>query len=102
VRLEIKNHAQAAAYLCPLDCPGLQAAAAAVQAGYGIKPALIREGGSLPILPLFRQVLGAESIMMGFCDPNCNAHGPNEFLAVKDLMCGVRTSAHFLDRMARG
>jgi len=100
VRVEIKDHARAAPYVCPLDCPGLQAGMAAVEAGFGRKPALIREGGTLPILPLFRQVLGAESIMMGFCDPNCNAHGPNEFLAVEDFICGIRTSAHFFNAAA--
>ena len=100
VRVEIKEHACAAAYVCPLDCPGLQAGMAAVEAGFGKKPALIREGGTLPILPMFRQVLGAESIMMGFCEPACNAHGPNEFLAVRDFMSGIRTSAHFVNAVA--
>ena len=78
-RVEIIDHAHAPPYVCPLDCPGLKAGMAALEAGYGKKPALIREGGTLPILAMFRQVLGAESIMLGFCDPNCNAHGPNEF-----------------------
>jgi acetylornithine deacetylase/succinyl-diaminopimelate desuccinylase-like protein len=101
VRVEIMEHARAEAYVCPLGCPGLRAGLAAVQAGYGKKPVLIREGGTLPILPLFRRALGAESIMMGFCDPNCNAHGPNEFFAVDDLICGTRTAARFLAEVGR-
>ncbi|MFQ5491181.1 MAG: dipeptidase [Phycisphaerae bacterium] len=101
VRLEILDHAVAAAYVCPIDNPGIKAGMAAVEAGFGKKPALIREGGTLPILPMFRQVLGAESIMMGFCVPNCNAHGPNEFLAISDFVSGIRTSAHFFHEMAR-
>ncbi len=102
VGLEIMEHARSSAYLCPLDCPGLRAGVAAIEAGFGVRPALTREGGTLPILPLFREVLGAESIMMGFCDPNCNAHGPNEFLAVSDFMAGVRTCSHFLDLTRKG
>lgn len=96
VTVEFSTHGSCAAYMCPLDSPGLKAAAAAVEAGFGVKPALIREGGSLPILPMFRQVLGAESIMMGFCRPDCNAHGPNEFFYVDDLHHGTRSAAHLL------
>lgn len=100
VDLEIKTHALAAPYVCPLDCPGLEAAVSAVEAAYGVKPAMIREGGTLPILALFREVLGAESIMMGFCDPNCNAHGPNEFFAIEDLIRGTKACAGFLGGVA--
>ncbi|MCP4245549.1 MAG: dipeptidase [bacterium] len=100
VRLVVNTSATAAAYVCPVDSPGMQAAQAGVEAGYGTPPALIREGGTLPILPLFREVLGAESIMMGFCVPDCHAHGPNEFFAVDDLICGTRSVAHFLQAMA--
>ncbi|MCH7813226.1 MAG: M20/M25/M40 family metallo-hydrolase, partial [Planctomycetes bacterium] len=101
VRLEVKTWATAAAYLCPIDSPGIQAARVGVEAGYGTPPALIREGGTLPILPMFREVLGAESIMMGFCVPDCHAHGPNEFFAVEDLICGTRSIAHFLQALAK-
>ncbi len=102
VRVEIIDHAVAAAYLGPTDSSGMKAAMAAVEAGFGKRPVLIREGGTLPILPLFRSLLGAESLMMGFCVPNCNAHGPNEFFAVDDFHCGIRTSAHLMHLLANG
>jgi succinyl-diaminopimelate desuccinylase len=100
VNLEILEHAIAPAYLCPLDSPGIAAAASAMESGFGKKPFFIREGGTLPILPLFKEVLGADSLMMGLCDPNCNAHGPNEFFSLSDLQAGARTSAHFLGILA--
>lgn len=100
VRIEIKEHASCSAYVCPLDLPGLTDAMAAVEAGFGKKPVLIREGGSLPILPLFKKVLGAESIMMGFCLANCNAHGPNEFFHLSDFQAGVRSAAHFIEKVS--
>ncbi|MCC7291273.1 MAG: dipeptidase [Phycisphaerales bacterium] len=102
VRIEIKTFGCAAPYMCPLSSPAMKAAAAAIESGYGVAPAFIREGGSLPILPMFKEVLGAESIMMGFCDPNCNAHGPNEFFDLDDLHKGIRSAAQFLERMAGG
>jgi succinyl-diaminopimelate desuccinylase len=96
----IKEFTSCAAYVCPLENAGLQKAAQAVEAGFGVRPAFIREGGSLPILPLFKQVLGAESIMMGFCLATCNAHGPNEFMVVEDFKAGIRTAAQLIAKMA--
>jgi acetylornithine deacetylase/succinyl-diaminopimelate desuccinylase-like protein len=78
----------------------MQAALEAIEAGFGVKPAMMREGGTLPILPLFRDVLGADSVMMGFAVPNCNLHGPNEFFGLNDFFGGIRSSAHFFRAMA--
>jgi len=100
ISVQVKEFTRCAAYMCPLDNPGLQKAAQAVEAGFGVKPAFIREGGSLPILPMFKKVLGAESIMMGFCLATCNAHGPNEFMVIEDFKAGIRTGAHLIARMA--
>jgi len=95
VQLKILTHGVVAAYLAPLDSAGMKAAARAISRGFGAEPTYIREGGSLPILPLFKEVLGADSIMMGFALPNCNLHGPNEFLHIRDFESGIRTSAYF-------
>ena len=40
---------------------------------------------SLPILPMFRSVLGADCLLLGFAGPNCNAHGPNENIVLDDM-----------------
>lgn len=101
VRLAIKTFANAAPYVCPMESPGMKAAAAAVEAGFGTAPVYIREGGTLPILPEFKRLLGADSLLMGFCLPNCNAHGPNEFLVLEDFWGGIRTAAHLLEELAK-
>ena len=101
VRVEVTTHATCPPYLCPLDSPGIRAAAEALRAGFGEEPVFIREGGSLPILPLFKEVLGADSLMMGLCNPDCNAHGPNEYFDLEDLYCGIKTAAHFVHRLAQ-
>ena len=101
VRLQILNHGRCPAYVAPLDSPAMKAAEAAVTAGWGKPPLFIREGGTLPILPLFKEVLGAESIMLGFCAPDCNAHGPNEFFGIDDLHNGTRTAACLIDQLSK-
>ena len=102
VRLEILDHGSAAAYVAPTESVGMKAAAGAIEAGFGKRPFLIREGGTLPILPLFKEVLGADSLMLGFCVPDCNAHGPNEFFVLSDFHAGTRTSAHLMNLLAAG
>lgn len=101
VNLEILDHGACAAYAAPTDSPGMAAAADAMEAGFGKRPFLIREGGSLPILPLFKEVLGADSLMLGLCMPDCGAHGPNEFFGLSDFHNGMKASAHFLRLLAQ-
>ncbi len=101
VKVEVHTHSQCAPYAAPIDSPGMKAAADALEAGFGKRPVFIREGGTLPILPLFKQVLGADSLMLGFCMPDCNAHGPNEFFGLSDLHNGAKAAAHFMANIAK-
>jgi acetylornithine deacetylase/succinyl-diaminopimelate desuccinylase-like protein len=100
VRVEVITHNKCSAYVSPMESKGMTAAAKALEKGFGKAPVFIREGGTLPILPLFKEVLGAESIMMGFCMPDCNAHGPNEYFAISDFHNGAKSAAHFLQLLA--
>jgi len=102
VTLTVSTYAKCAAYICPSDLPGLKAARNALKDAFGTEPVMIREGGSLPILPMFKRVLGADSIMLGLAMPNCNLHGPNEFFHKSDFWGGIRTSACFAHRLASG
>lgn len=101
VNLEILDHGACAAYVAAMDSPGMTAAADAMEAGFGKRPYFVREGGTLPILPMFKEVLGADSLMLGLCMPDCNAHGPNEFFGLSDFHSGIKTSAHLLYYLAR-
>ncbi len=101
VKVEIKEHGACAAYVCPLKSTGMTAAAKALELGFGKAPFFTREGGTLPILPLFKEVLGADSLMMGYCMPDCNAHGPNEYFGLSDFHNGIKSSAHLIDQLAR-
>jgi acetylornithine deacetylase/succinyl-diaminopimelate desuccinylase-like protein len=95
VKLAIRGHAGCGAYNAPADSPGMLAARKALEAGYGREPVVVREGGTLPILPLFKEILGADSVMLGFADPGCNLHSPDEFFHVRDLDIGTQCVLHF-------
>ena len=100
-RLAIRDKASCAAYLAPVRGRGIRAARAAVRAAWGTEPVLIREGGTLPILPTLKQHLGADSILIGYGLPDCPVHGPDEFLHLDHFFAGVRTAIEFLDSYGR-
>jgi acetylornithine deacetylase/succinyl-diaminopimelate desuccinylase-like protein len=102
VKLEIKTYAGCDPYLADLQSPGMAAAMKALEIGFGKQPALMREGGSLPILPMFKAILGADSLLLGYCQPNCNAHSPNEFFHIRDFEAGMRTSATLFGLLGSG
>ncbi len=100
VRCEVIDHAHADAYVTPLDAPFIEPARRALEQAFGGEVAFIREGGSLPILPMFRRELGAECLLIGLASPNCNAHGPNEKVNLRDLDRGAEAVARMLALLA--
>jgi acetylornithine deacetylase/succinyl-diaminopimelate desuccinylase-like protein len=99
VRLEILNHGGADPYVAPRNSAVMEAAGRALAEAFGRQPAYIREGGSLPILPMFRKLLGADSLMLGFAGPTCNAHGPDEKVSLEDLDRGTEAVALLLGHL---
>jgi len=97
VRLTITTSSTCEAYLSPPDSPGMRAARQALTETFGREAVLTHEGGTLPILPLFKKVLGADSLLMGFAMPNCNLHSPNEFFHIRDLELGVSSLLRFIE-----
>jgi acetylornithine deacetylase/succinyl-diaminopimelate desuccinylase-like protein len=97
VKLTMLRHGQDVdAYLAPTDSPYMQAALQALGASFRKTPVLMFEGGSLPILPMFKKALKADSLLLGFASPRCNAHGPNEKARIDDLDRGTEAIARFL------
>jgi acetylornithine deacetylase/succinyl-diaminopimelate desuccinylase-like protein len=85
--------------MTPIDSPGVKAAVAALEKGFGKKPLYQREGGSIPIVVQFKQLLGIDTVLLGFGLPDENAHAPNEFLNLHNFYNGIKTSAHFFNEL---
>ena len=64
------------------------------------KPALIREGGSIPIVADFKSILGADTLLLGFCLNDCNAHSPNETFPIAHLDLGANLNRYLLEEIA--
>ncbi|MHC4798900.1 MAG: M20/M25/M40 family metallo-hydrolase, partial [Planctomycetota bacterium] len=99
VTMDIVQHGSCAAYQAPSDSPGIKAAATALETCYGKPPVFTRGGGSLPILPMFKRVLGADSLLFGFAMPDCNLHSPNEFYRLSDWKTGTQCIVRFINHM---
>ncbi len=99
VKVTVRNLHGGEPAMTPLDSPGVQAAIAALEKGFGKKPLYQREGGSIPIVVQFKQLLGLDTVLLGFGLPDENAHAPDEFINLKNFYGGIRTSAHFFNEL---
>ena len=58
--------------------------------------ALIREGGSIPIVSQFRDILGVETLLIGLALADCRAHSPNENFPLENLEFGLKMNKAIL------
>ena len=96
VRLEIKRGHTGSAYLMNPNSALGQAAQRALKTTFGGKVALIREGGSIPIVQAFKDVLSADTLLLGLALPDCQAHAPNENFPIANLEAGIRLNQALL------
>jgi acetylornithine deacetylase/succinyl-diaminopimelate desuccinylase-like protein len=61
----------------------------------------VRSGGSIPIVALFEQQLGAKSILMGFGLDSDAIHSPNEHYGVFNYFKGIETIPYFYENYAK-
>lgn len=78
VTVKVINHHGAVPFITDPDHPMLQAAVRALARSWTKKPALFREGGSIPVMAAFQRVLGYPCILMGFGLHDDQVHAPNE------------------------
>jgi acetylornithine deacetylase/succinyl-diaminopimelate desuccinylase-like protein len=73
------------------DAPAVQLAADAFERALGVRPLLVRSGGTLPIVPALVKK-GIPTIITGFALPESNIHSPNERMLVRYFEQGVATA----------
>ncbi|MBU8934443.1 MAG: dipeptidase [candidate division Zixibacteria bacterium] len=93
VRVKVDKHGGAKGVVVPTDGPWLEASARAIKAGFGKAPVFMREGGSIPIVVDFKEVLGLDTLLIGFGQNDDNIHSPNERFRIADFERGCKTSA---------
>lgn len=76
-----------------------KAAQDALEEVFERSPVLIREGGSIPIVNTFKEILGADTLLLGLSWPDSGAHSPNENFPVESFEKGIRLSQALLRRI---
>jgi acetylornithine deacetylase/succinyl-diaminopimelate desuccinylase-like protein len=74
------------------DAPVIQLGLDAFEKALGVRPLLVRSGGTLPIMPALAD-RGIATILTGFGLPESNVHSPNERFLVRYFEQGVDTAA---------
>ncbi len=101
VDMEIEFHTDALPWSADPEGPLFVAATSAINAVFGRDPLFIREGGSIPIVPMFEQILGVPLLLLGFALPGCNLHSPNEWMSLDLYHKGIAVVANLYDEIAK-
>jgi acetylornithine deacetylase/succinyl-diaminopimelate desuccinylase-like protein len=87
--------------ITPMHSRAAQAAAAAVEIGFGKAPVFVRDGGSIPVVTWLKDSLGLDTVMVGFGLPTDNIHAPNEKLDLENYFGGIKTAAALYDELGK-
>ena len=95
VRVTVTPHHGAKPAVTPIDSIGYQSASNAMETTFGKRPIPLRSGGSIPIVPLFEEVLGLKTVLMGFGLDSDAIHSPNEHYGLFNFYKGIETIPYF-------
>jgi acetylornithine deacetylase/succinyl-diaminopimelate desuccinylase-like protein len=92
----VKTIARAAPTRMDPDNVVIQAAAQALRRGFGAPPALVRSGGTIPVVDLFQRTFGAPVALMGFGQRDDGMHAPNEKFHLPTFFKAIEASIWFM------
>jgi acetylornithine deacetylase/succinyl-diaminopimelate desuccinylase-like protein len=82
------------------DEPAVQLGLDAFERAIGVRPLLIRSGGTLPVVPAL-EARGTPSILTGFSLPESNIHSPNERLPVEHFPLGIAAARELFSALGK-
>jgi acetylornithine deacetylase/succinyl-diaminopimelate desuccinylase-like protein len=95
VTWEVINIVSSPASLSNRKSRWVQAYAKAAEKVWQVSPAYKREGGSVPVVVDFQNILGVDCLNTGFGLPSDNVHGPNEKLHLPTWNKGIQALINF-------
>jgi acetylornithine deacetylase/succinyl-diaminopimelate desuccinylase-like protein len=93
--LDVELLSSAEPGLVPPDAKAVQLGLDAFEKALGVRPALIRSGGTLPIVPALANK-GIPTIITGFGLPDSQIHSPNERLVAEYVPKGIEAARELL------
>ncbi len=95
VKVKVTKHHGGMPVVTNLDSQAIRAAGKAFEEAWGKKPIPTMEGGSIPIVALFKDELGLDSVLMGFGLDSDALHSPNEHYGLFNFYKGIETISLF-------
>ena len=99
-KVEFGNFALAPPIQLSFDNPALTKARGVLAEEWGHKAVAVGAGGSIPIVADFKNVLGMDSLLVGFALDDDRVHSPNEKFDLKCFHKGIRSWARILHALA--
>ncbi len=100
VKVKVTPHHGGEPAVTPTDSIAYEAASEAFQEAWGKRPIPTRDGGSIPIVALFKEELGLDTLLMGFGLDSDAIHSPNEHYGVTNYIKGIETITLFYKHFA--
>ena len=100
VTVQVRPHHGGEPAVTPTDSVAYQAAAQAMETTFGQRPVPTRGGGSIPIVAMFKRVLGIDTVLFGFGLDSDAIHSPNEHYGVFNFFKGIETIPLFFANYA--
>jgi acetylornithine deacetylase/succinyl-diaminopimelate desuccinylase-like protein len=101
VRVRVSSVHGARPVVLDVQGPYVEAAMAAFEETWGRRPVRVREGGTIPIVATFDEVLEIPILLMGFGLPDDRLHSPNEKIDLAQFYDGIRCTVRLLDGLGR-
>ena len=79
----------------------MRAAEAALEEVYGMRPLIVRMGGTVPMAEYFQRLAGLSTVYFSFSTGDEDFHAPNEFFRVHRLREGLAAWARLWERLGR-
>jgi acetylornithine deacetylase/succinyl-diaminopimelate desuccinylase-like protein len=97
--LELEHLSSAPPALIDVESPAIQLGLRAFERAVGVRPALVRTGGTLPIAAALadRRI---PTIITGFSLPDANIHSPNERLRAEYVPLGIAAARALFEELA--
>ena len=98
MKLEFKRLHGGKPVLVDTESTAMQAAKDAMGDVFGKEPFFVRNGGSIPIVADFKDILGLDSVLMGFGLDSDAIHSPNEHFGLDRFQKGIESIIRFHDK----
>ncbi|RZW08087.1 MAG: M20/M25/M40 family metallo-hydrolase [Rhodobacteraceae bacterium] len=98
---EFHDHGAGPASVMSTDDPAFEKARQALSDEWPNDAAFIGSGGSIPIAGYFKEILGLDSMLIGFGLDDDQLHSPNEKYDVRSFHKGTRSWARVLDAVRK-